>query len=378
MKKLIFLTTLLLLMGCGGTVTVSETAVPPLTSTPTGFDRRALLENITQQIIIPAHEQFVAEAEALETAVTTFTKDPTLSNLEAAQSAWRTATVARTSLLTFRLGLVDDSRLHSRLDNRPARATFIEETIAGTVTIDAAFIESIGSSSIGLGTVEYLLFESEGGNDAVLTRFTEVENAARRRDYLLAVAQNLPLKADALLQVWLPEGGNYAAAFIAADMDGGEMQGSMNMLVNQMIADLEEIVTTRLGKPTGNTANGQARPDLVESPFAYWSLPRIRSTIQMMQVIYSGKDGLGFDDYLDFLDAEGEGGQTLSQVIDARFATTLAAFDAIEGTLHTAVTNQPEQINVAYEEVRTLLVLLKADMTNQLGITLTFNDNDGD
>ncbi|MEZ4590081.1 MAG: hypothetical protein R3D55_02920 [Chloroflexota bacterium] len=68
----------------------------------------------------------------------------------------------------------------------------------------------------------------------------------------------------------------------------------------------------------------------------------------------------------------------LSQVIDAQFVTTLAAFDEIEGSLHTAVTTNPNQVNAAYDEVRTLLVLIKADMANHLGVTLTFNDNDGD
>ncbi|MBK8899597.1 MAG: imelysin family protein [Anaerolineaceae bacterium] len=368
---------LLLLTGCGGAV-VRGTAVPLTTITPPGFDRQALLENITHQIAIPAHEVFVARAEVLATAVAAFTANLTPETLVLAQDAWRAATVARTSLLTFRVGLVDDSLLHNRLDNRPARTTFIEETIGGTVSIDDAYIESIGSSSIGLGAMEYLLFDPEGGNEAVLARYTTAENTDRRRAYLLAVAQNLPVKATALLQVWTPEGQNYAQAFIAADMDGGELQGSMNMVVNQMISDLEEMITARLGKPTGNTSNGQARPDLVESPFAFWSLPRIKATLGTMQAIYTGGDGLGFDDYLDFLAAKSADGEPLSQAIDAQFHTTLAAFDAIEGTLHTAVTDHPDQVNAAYEEVRTLLVLLKVDMANHLGVTLTFNDNDGD
>ena len=376
MKKLFYLNTLLLLIGCGAAG--AATAVPQPTHTPPGFDRQALLENITNQIAIPAHEAFVVRAEELATAVATFTTDPTPETLLLAQDAWRAATVARTSLLTFRIGLVDDSLLHNRLDNRPARTTFIEEAVAGTVSIDDAYIESIGSSSIGLGAMEYLLFDPEGGSEAVLARYTTAENAERRRDYLLAVAQNLPVKATALLQVWTPDGQNYAQAFIQADMDGGELQGSLNMLVNQMIADLEEIITTRLGKPTGNTANGQARPDLVESPFAFWSLPRIKATLGTMHAIYTGSDGVGFDDYLDFLGAQTADGTPLSQAIEAQFITTLTAFAAIEGTLHTAVTDHPDQVNAAYEEVRTLLVLLKVDMANHLGVTLTFNDNDGD
>jgi predicted lipoprotein len=207
-KQIILGVFLLLLLGCGGTDAVTETAVPSPTNSPSGFNRQAMLENITHQIIIPAHEQFVAATEDLAAAVTTFTADPTLANLELAQKAWREAAVARTGLLSFRLGPVDDSLLHNRLDNQPARDTFIEETIAGDVTIDAAFIESIGSSSIGLGAMEYLLFDPEGGNAAVLVRFIEAENADRRRDYLHGVAQNLPQKANALLQIWLPEGGD--------------------------------------------------------------------------------------------------------------------------------------------------------------------------
>ena len=42
------------------------------------------------------------------------------------------------------------------------------------------------------------------------------------------------------------------------------------------------------------------------------------------------------------------------------------------------MTADQAQVEAAYEELRTLLVLFKVDMVNHLGLTLTFNDNDGD
>jgi len=40
--------------------------------------------------------------------------------------------------------------------------------------------------------------------------------------------------------------------------------------------------------------------------------------------------------------------------------------------------NHPEEIDDAYAEVGRLLQLVEVDMMNVLGITLLFNDNDGD
>lgn len=160
-------------------------------------------------------------------------------------------------------------------------------------------------------------------------------------------------------------------------MDGGELQGSMNMLFNQMVADLEEIVTSRLGKPAGKRSNGAVRPDLVESLYAQQSLPRINATLAEMQVIFNGNDAAGFDDYLDYLDAEYENGR-LSDAINAQFDVTIAALKALDQPLATSVESDLPAVETAIDEVNQLLVLFKADMANHLGVTLTFNDNDGD
>ena len=72
------------------------------------------------------------------------------------------------------------------------------------------------------------------------------------------------------------------------------------------------------------------------------------------------------------------GEEPLSQVILRQFDAALAALRAIDGPLETAVQANPAQVESAYQETLSLLTLLKADMVNQLGLTLTFNDNDGD
>ncbi len=369
---------ILLIMSVAACGAFNASEPTPTVQTDDGFDRRAMLENITTNVIVPAHEEFADTLADLELAARAFTDDPTPATLTAVQDAWRTASLARMALLSFRIGPVDDSLLHNRLDNRPPRIKFIDETIiSGKQPITNDYLASIGSSSVGLGTMEYLLFDPENSNDVVLEKFTDAENADRRRELILRLAENAQQRSNELAAIWSADGDNYAQAFIAADMDGGELQGSMNMLVNQMISDVEEIVASRLGKPAGKRTNGAIRPDLVESLYAQQSLPRLIATLKGMQLAFNGGEGLGFDDYLDYLDADYEDG-LLSTAINTQFDTAIAALQAIDQPLETSVTSDLPAVETAFEEINQLLVLLKVDMANHLGVTLTFNDNDGD
>ena len=85
---------------------------------------------------------------------------------------------------------MDDSLLHNRLDNRPPRTAFIDgEILAGNAPIDVAYLDSIGSSSVGLGAMEYLLLTRRAADAAVLETFTGAEHADRRPELLVALAQ---------------------------------------------------------------------------------------------------------------------------------------------------------------------------------------------
>lgn len=336
------------------------------------FTRSQMLSDITNNVILPNHEAFVLSAENLETAVQTFAADPTEATLAAAQSAWIDANIAWMGVSLFRFGEIKDSLIHNRIDNRPPRVAFIDETINGDDTIDLTFVENIGSTSVGLGAIEYLIFDPVGGNTAVLDSFSST-TGSQKMDYLTALATYLNQQAVALNDLWLET----ADSFIEADMDGGDLQGSLNMLANRMLEDSENILVSRLGKPLGKRTNGEIRPDLAESIYGDISLRRIEKGLITIQDTFNGGDGTGLDDYLDFLDANYEEGP-LSAAINERFESAISSISSIDEPLTLAVENQVDTVDASYEELRMLLVLLNVDMPAQMGLTLTFSDNDGD
>lgn len=363
---------LLLLTACGAP------AAPAATLSPTVFDRHAMLKNLATQLILPRHEALLVALEELHAATRAFAGGPTPATLDGVQEAWLRANLARMAVLPYNFDWAADSLVHNRIDSRPPRVPFIEdEILAGDMTITTEYLDSIGSSSVGLGVMEYLLFDPAGGDEAVLASFTADEGAARRRELLVGLAAALPPRAVELLSIWSADGENYAQIFVEADAASGDIYGSLNLLTNHLIAVVEEIVGDRLGKPLGKRTNDQIRPDLVEAPYSGASLERIIATVEALRATYKGGEGLGFDDYLDFLNAA-YGEEPLSQVVDAQFEASLAALRAIDGPLETAVVSNPAQVEAAYEEMRQLLALFKADIVSQMGLTMTFNDSDGD
>lgn len=352
MKKIALLIMIILLAGC----------------TAGQFDRKQMVSGITNDVILANHKTFAATTADLQAAAEAFQTAPSDDHLTALREAWQAASVAWMGCAPFEFDLVKDALIHNRIDNRPPRFTFIEEKIASNDPISADVLLDVGSSSQGLSAIEYLIFTDGLTDDP------------RRIDYLVSAADLLAQNGEALLTIWSADGQNYAQQFIDGDLDGGNIQGSMNMLFNQVLEQIEMITWNRLGKPMGKRSGGHPRPDLVEAPLSRSSLSRIQATVEVLHQVYNGgntTEPAGFASYLDSLDAD-YNGEPLSQVIEAQFIATQQSLAAIESPLGEAIEADADTVEAAYQELRTLITLLKVDAANQMGVTLTFNDNDGD
>ena len=210
--KIWVMVVLALLIGCA-----TPEADPTPTEAATGFTRKAMLDNLVNNIILPLNAEFVAQTAVLETAANTFSNEPTQTNLEALQNEWRT-----TSNLWQQAELYEFDRmmvLHNQIAKTPTDTEFIEDYLAREPdSVDEAFIDSIGSTTKGLPAIEYFIFSPDGNNEAVLTQLT---NEPSRMQYIVATTQNLHNKAQEIEAYWLPEDKDYANTFINAD-GGGE------------------------------------------------------------------------------------------------------------------------------------------------------------
>lgn len=348
------------------------------------FDRRAMLRHLAETMIIPTFREFDAAANTVDAAVKAFAAAPNRDTLQAAQSAWVAAFLAwnRCELYAFRR-LVP---LFNQINKWPTNPKLIEGFIESAPTLDDRFIEGLGSTSRGLPALEYFLFDPLGGPDAVLTALQN----PRRMAYLTGLADNLRRKADAALKIWLPDGGNYAQAFVDADMEGGDVNGSVAMFTNQIVILLENIILQKVFKPLGTGEIGGTKPELAQAVRSGQSLAAIGANIASIRLAFNGGDGIGLDDYVDSFGVMVDG-QTLS----ARFN---AALDAVVGLLNApvfgnrlspfgpvaadpfafALVNDPAAVTALWAQTRLALRTFKTEVAANLGVLTLFTDGDGD
>ena len=227
--------------------------------------------------------------------------------------------------------------------------------------------------------IEYLLFDAAADDARVLALFQDGSKGVRRRQYLQALTHNLQRKTEELLAIWTADGQDFAAAFARSDGEGLQPQGSIALLTNEMIRSIESILQFRLSKPLGFSGQG-VQPDRVEARLSRCSLPLLRTNIEVFALAFSGGHGeaLGLDDYVDYLDRPYGDEALLSARIKAQTAAVLATIDSFDKSLYETIAEDPTPVRQLFAQVRQLLVLVKVNMANVLGVTVTFNALDGD
>ena len=327
------------------------------------FDREAMLADLSSDVLLPAHERLVETAAVLDSEAIAFVATPTLDGLGGLQAAWVAAAIAYKQVEIFEYNEI--LSLHTAIEKKPINAEFIETFIANEPQLDAAFVESKGSSSKGLGAIEYLIYSPEGLNDQVLASFSEPQ----RGTYLLGLTANLKARTMRLREHWAADGDNYQQVFIENAAGDADIDSSISTLVNEMIDITENLIKDRLGRPMGINYLYEPSAEMVESPLSGQSLALTIARVESMQAVFNA----GIGDYTSHL-----GGTELTTDIQDQFKIVLRELGTIEQPLQEAIFADFAQVEVAFESTRILLVLIKTDLVNLLGTTITFNDNDGD
>lgn len=335
------------------------------------FDRKTMLTDISTQVILPAFADFNTRSQTLHEQSIEFYNNPTEAQLLLLQDTWRQTAYAIKRVELFQTGPMTTGMYYPSIDFWPVRTNDVENYISNTTNFSSNDLTTKGSTVKGSPVIEYLIFDRAGGNSAVLAKFTTATDAGKRKDYLIALTQNLNTQAAALYSLW-----NTSYQYTFASKDGTDIQSSANSLVNDILALEDYAKGMKIGYPAGKK-DGNLYPENVEAYQSEESIRFVEENLDVLEQTFTGGSGQGLDDYLNFVGAE-DNGTLLSDKIVAQFAVCNSKCQAINVPLSDAVTQQPSQVTELYNELQKLLVYLKVDMVNNLGITLTLNDNDGD
>lgn len=340
----------------------------------TTFDRSELLNNYSDNIVIPAYEEYVASTNNLLSVINEFALSPDDNNkllicieqLKIVSLKWQLASL-------FDFGPASDYALLEFTNSYPTSTDDIESSIG-----DESWIAGQASNidNVGLPALDYLLNE-EGAMDKLNANPERIEHLVRQAEFLNE-------QGELVLETWQ---SSYNSNFVS--MSGTEMGSSIGAMLNAFNRVYEaNIRKQKLGLPSGvSTFSGNPLPSHVEAKYAnYWSIDLLYEAMLSIEKMYLGNatssnplnhEGVGFDDYLISLGDE-DFGLGLHNDIVAQIQSSKEAVMSLNDPLSEFVLTNQEACVSVYTELQALVVLFKVDMMSSLGILITYQDNDGD
>ena len=344
---------------------------------PVSFERKAMLENWADNIIIPSYADFILKLEGLETAKTTFASDVSTENLVSLRTAWVTAYKSWQTVSMFEIGPAETAGLRLNVNTYPTSITKVTSNITS-----GGYNLSLSSNrdTKGFPALDYLLNGLAATDTEIVAMYTNVDLGAKRLTYLNDVVLDIKTLSNTVNAGW----GTYRGTFVSND--GASATASVDKFVNDYIFYFEKFLRAgKMGIPGGVFGNDPTTEKL-EALYYNQDLSKelFLVAINSFQDFFNGKhfgkstSGESLNTYLIALKAV-QGGANLNVLINDQLSKSKTAVAAL-GTFNDEIADNPIPTNFlsAYDQVQLVVPLLKVDMASAMSISIDFVDADGD
>jgi predicted lipoprotein len=346
------------------------------------YDKLSLLTNLADNYIIPSLDSYKSKIVTLNIHVDSFITNPSISNLTLIRTNWEDALLNWQDIGFLDFGPSEYILLRKQTNTFPIDTTELNNSIT-LADWNLGYVSSYDSK--GLQALDYLLFKPGHTDNELITYFQNNENA---RNYLKALTEDLNQNINYVTNEWITYREDFINDFevTTSNLSTNSQGSSISNIINALCLHYEFYVRRgKVGLPLG-VFNGFSQlelPELVECYYSGKSTQNLVRSVNSLRKYVTGSsylnndNGLGLDDYMDFVNAE-QNSQQLSTVIDNQFLAILEELNNINGPLSEEIINNKSQITQTYQELQQLVPYMKVDMTSALGVLITYQDNDGD
>lgn len=333
----------------------------------THFETDQLLNDIGNFLILPAVEDFSEQSKILDDVVEKFHETPSEALLTAAKNQWEVTAKSFEPVYLFNIGEVKRARYHLKHYNWPTNPDKVESN-AALEALSQSTLNELSSSTKGLGSIEYLLFNEAAENlmhrDAV---------SEKRRTYLKLICAELENNAAELNEKWQPDIHDYLGKFITSK-GSSTLEDPFNMLYNGMFNMVDHAKVTKIGKPAGLETSKTTNSKLVQAPYSGYSAAILLKDLEAIETLFFYTDGKNIGDYLLFKTKE----NTMAEQLKKLLENCRTALQKLQNPLHIAIDLEKETVAEIHENFRALEQFTRIEIRSALSVIITSTDNDGD
>ena len=343
------------------------------------YDRKELLSNLVNNIIIPAHQNFNNELQLFESTVNSFDDDRSISNLEMIQDQFIVAYRAWQYIEMFNIGYAEEIYYASKMNIYPANTTRILENInSDNVDLDG---NSNQFSAQGFPAIDYLLFGLAENNIQILDIYSIDNNSTFT--YLNLLVSKMIENTDAVIDYWETNSQDFI------NSTGNTSSSSLNMLANDFVYYYEKgLRANKIGIPAGVWSG-----ELPQNVEAYYksdiskilAIEGLQACTNFFKGIHFGEsqtNGEGLYDYLAYLDDTNYSDSSmfigLQDDILGSFDNSMIKLEQLNNNFALQIETDNIKMLEAYDAIQQGVVRLKTNMLSILGISVDYYDADGD
>ena len=361
-----FVFTVLISFSCSDTTGLKENLAD-------NFDRQLLLENVTDNIILPAFEDFTEKLVAFDQSVTLFANTQNLEHLDAVQAQWVETYKVWQHIEMFNVLKAEEVYFMQKMNTYPASISKIENNIA-TYEFD---LESNNNNWVAQGfpALDYLLFGLAEDTQSILLFYQNEDNVAYL-NYVVAIVSQMVNVTDIVHQDWK------ASRDVFVSSSENSATSSLNLLTNDFIFYFEKgLRTNKFGIPAGVFSGSNARAVNVE---AYHNATIAKTlSLEALTAVHkffkgqhytSNASGASLESYLNYMTET----SVLSALVLTKFDEAEQLITALDEDFASQIYANKEQMVTVFDKLQEGVVLLKTDMLSVLSIAVDYIDADGD
>lgn len=332
-----------------------------------GFDQKAMLENLADNLIRPAYTDLQSKVNTLDNAGQLFLANPTEGTLADFQAAISAAYLIWQSAAAYEFGPAEEVFLRNSLNNFPVNVGKLENNISNQ-SWDFDLPDEFDK---GFPALDYLLFGIADSPMEIVAFYKDANDADLRKQYVMALLSDIKTRVDKTAEAW----SNYRETFVS---NLGTADGSaLSQIINGLNHNYELIKREKIGFPSGALTSGFSNPEAVEAYYSGQSLALAKAAIDATKNIYQGFGSLGLDDYLNHVNAE-KNGTSLHQLIEAQFLLIEETLNNLSDPLSDNITADQNAVSNAHSIISDQVVHLKTDLPSILCVSITYIDNPSD
>jgi len=336
------------------------------------FTKKAMLENLTDNIIIPSFINLNDKIGDLKTSSENFINDITTENLSDLRKKWLRAYKAWQYVEMFNIGKAEEIFYPLKMNTYPTDVDRIHSNI------ESGLYDLVNNDNNldaqGFPALDYMLYGLNGDSLLVIDKYLSSEGN-KYIDYLDDLVTHITENTNLVTEYWNTNRNAFVNSY------SNTATSNFNMLTNDFIYYYEKgLRANKIGIPAGVFPGG-THPNKVEAYYhrnvskelALGALDACKKFF-IGESFLSNQTGASLKTYLDHRNQN----NTLSNIIISKFEKSKEKIEMLDNNFALQIETNNIEMLYAYDAIQEGVVKLKTDMLHSLNISVDYFDADGD